>query len=86
MNWRSVCLVAGIASLVGGLVTFSYAGPELSWLGWTLTLFGAAASVLGLVPDQLITIFKIPGTAAEDLHHARSSSPSTASATTSRCR
>ena len=60
MNWRSVCLVAGIASLVGGLATFSYAGPELTWLGWTLTLFGAAASILGLVPEQLITVFKIP--------------------------
>ncbi|VTR99559.1 preprotein translocase subunit : Protein translocase subunit SecY OS=Planctomyces maris DSM 8797 GN=secY PE=3 SV=1: SecY [Gemmata massiliana] len=58
MNWRSICLAAGIASLVGGLVTFSYGGE--SWLGWTLTIFGAAASILGFVPDQLLTIFKIP--------------------------
>ena len=47
-----------IASVIGGLASFTYGGP--SWLGWTLLMFGAAASVLGLVPDQLITIFKIP--------------------------
>jgi preprotein translocase subunit SecY len=58
MNWRSICLAAGVLSLIGGLISFSYGGP--SWAGWTLTLFGAAATVLGLVPDQLLTIFKIP--------------------------
>jgi preprotein translocase subunit SecY len=58
MNWRSICLAAGVLSLIGGLASFSYGGP--SWAGWTLALFGAAAAVLGLVPDQLLTIFKIP--------------------------
>ena len=58
MNWRSICLAAGVLSLIGGLVSFSYGGP--SWAGWTLTIFGAAATILGLVPDQLLTIFKIP--------------------------
>jgi preprotein translocase subunit SecY len=58
MKWRSLCLAAGIASLIGGVVSFSYGGP--SWASWTLTIFGAAAAVLGLVPEQLITIFKIP--------------------------
>lgn len=60
MNWRSISLVAGIATLIGGLATFSYGGPTLSWLGWTLILFGAAAGILGLVPEQLLTVFKIP--------------------------
>jgi preprotein translocase subunit SecY len=58
MNWRAICLAAGVASLIGGLASFTYGGP--SWLGWTGVLFGAAASILGLVPDQLLTIFKIP--------------------------
>jgi len=58
MNWRSISLTAGILSLIGGLASFSYGGP--SWAGWTFTLFGAAAAVLGLVPDQLLTVGKIP--------------------------
>jgi len=58
MNWRSICLAGGVLSLVGGLASFSYGGP--SWAGWTFTLLGAAAAILGLVPDQLLTIFKIP--------------------------
>src|SRR5262245_14647493 len=58
MNWRSLSLATGVASLIGGLASFTYGGP--SWLGWTLLMFGAAAAVLGLVPDQLITVFKIP--------------------------
>ena len=58
MNWRSISLAAGVASVIGGLASFTYGGP--SWLGWTLLMFGAAASILGLVPDQLITVFKIP--------------------------
>jgi preprotein translocase subunit SecY len=58
MNWRSISLAAGVAALIGGLASYTYGGP--SWLGWTLLLFGAAAAVLGLVPDQLITVFRIP--------------------------
>ena len=58
MNWRSICLAGGVLSLIGGLASFSYGGP--SWVGWTFTLLGAAAAILGLVPDQLLTIFKIP--------------------------
>lgn len=58
MNWRTLSLSTGILCLIGGVVAFTY-GAE-SWLGWTLILFGAASSILGLVPDQLITIFKIP--------------------------
>src|SRR5947199_4503901 len=58
MNWRSISLAAGVASLIGGLASFTYGGP--SWAGWTLLMFGAAAAIVGLVPDQLLTIFKIP--------------------------
>ena len=58
MNWRSLCLAVGVASLLGGLASFSYGGP--SWAGWPLTIFGAAATILGLVPEQLLTVFKIP--------------------------
>jgi preprotein translocase subunit SecY len=66
MNWRSICLATGIASLIGGLALFSYGVPDEtpSWLAsgapWTLTIFGAAATILGMVPDQLLTVFKIP--------------------------
>jgi preprotein translocase subunit SecY len=58
MNWRSFSLAAGIICLVGGGASFTYGGPP--WTQWPLLLFGAAATVLGLVPDQLLTIFKIP--------------------------
>src|SRR5262245_21798397 len=63
MKWRPLCLATGILSLIAGLASFSYGGATwlgASWLAWTLTIFGAAATVLGLVPDQFITIFKIP--------------------------
>jgi preprotein translocase subunit SecY len=58
MNWRSLSLAAGILCLVGGGASFTYGGPQ--WTQWPLLLFGAAATVLGLVPDQLLTVFKIP--------------------------
>src|SRR5688572_5288351 len=58
MNWRAISLAAGIACLIGGIASFTYGGP--SWAGWTFTMFGAAATILGLVPDQLLTVAKIP--------------------------
>jgi preprotein translocase subunit SecY len=58
MNWRPLSLVFGIGSLVGALVSAYYGGP--STLTWTLGLFGAAATVVGMVPEQLFVIFKIP--------------------------
>jgi preprotein translocase subunit SecY len=58
MNWRAISLVAGILGLVGGFASFSYGGP--SWAGWTLVIFGAAFAIVGLVPDQLLTVGKIP--------------------------
>jgi preprotein translocase subunit SecY len=58
MNWRAISLAVGILALIGGFASFSYGGP--SWAGWTLTIFGAAFAILGLVPDQLLTIGKIP--------------------------
>lgn len=58
MNWRSISLLAGILSLIGGIATFTYGGP--SWVAWTLSLFGIATSILGIAPEQLFVIFKIP--------------------------
>src|SRR5438034_10994761 len=58
MNWRSTSLFAGVLTLIGGIAAFSYGLP--TWLGWTLTLFGAAATILGIAPEQLFLIFGIP--------------------------
>jgi preprotein translocase subunit SecY len=62
MNWRSVSLVAGLLSLVGAGALFYLGAPPWAgtWLGWTLVLFGVAATVLGLAPEQLFLIFRIP--------------------------
>jgi preprotein translocase subunit SecY len=58
MNWRSLSLLAGIGSLVGAVANISYGGP--STLSWTLGMFGAGAAVVGMAPEQLFVIFKIP--------------------------
>jgi preprotein translocase subunit SecY len=58
MNWRSASLLAGVGSLVGTVAILWYGGP--STLAWTLGIFGAAATVLGIAPEQLFVIFKIP--------------------------
>jgi preprotein translocase subunit SecY len=58
MNWRSISLLAGISSLIGGIATFTYGGP--TWVAWTLSLFGIASAIIGIAPEQLFVIFKIP--------------------------
>jgi preprotein translocase subunit SecY len=58
MTWRSSSLFLGILSLIAGIAIFSYGGP--TWAGWTCTLFGAAAAIVGIAPEQLFIIFKIP--------------------------
>ncbi len=58
MSWRSLSLVLGVLSLISGIAFFAYGGP--SWAGWTLVLFGAAASIVGAAPEQLFLIFRIP--------------------------
>lgn len=58
MPWRSASLFAGVLSIIGGIAAFTYGGP--SWAGWTLLLFGAASTVLGVAPEQLFLIFRIP--------------------------
>jgi preprotein translocase subunit SecY len=58
MNWRSISLLAGISSLIGGIATFTYGGP--SWVAWTFSLFGIATAIVGIAPEQLFVIFKIP--------------------------
>jgi preprotein translocase subunit SecY len=58
MNWRSASLLAGIGCLVGAVATITYGGP--STLSWTLGIVGAAAAIVGIAPEQLFVIFKIP--------------------------
>jgi preprotein translocase subunit SecY len=58
MNWRSLSLAAGVAGLIGAAVSFTYDGP--GWVAWACGIAGAAAAILGLVPDQLLIVFKIP--------------------------
>jgi preprotein translocase subunit SecY len=58
MSWRSVSLFAGVLALIGGIGLFSSA--QASWAGWTLVLFGACATILGIAPEQLFLIFRIP--------------------------
>ncbi len=58
MNWRSLSLLTGILSLIGGIATFTYGGP--SWVAWTLSLLGIATAIVGIAPEQLFVIFKIP--------------------------
>jgi preprotein translocase subunit SecY len=58
MTWRTASLFAGIASLIGAVASVTYGGP--SWLTWTLGMFGAASTVVGIAPEQLFIIFKIP--------------------------
>src|SRR5262245_50717775 len=58
MTWRSASLFAGVASLIGAVASITYGGPTS--LTWTLGMFGAAATVVGIAPEQLFIIFKIP--------------------------
>ena len=58
MNWRSASLFLGVLGLIGGIATFHYGGPN--WVAWTLGMFGAAATIVGIAPEQLFIIFRIP--------------------------
>ncbi len=58
MSWRSACLFFGILGLMAGVGIFAYGGP--SWAGWTLGLFGISGTILGIAPEQLFIIFRIP--------------------------
>src|SRR3984957_8470650 len=58
MNWRSLSLLTGILSLIGGVATLTFGGP--SWVAWTLSLLGIATAIVGIAPEQLFVIFKIP--------------------------
>ncbi|MBA4063132.1 MAG: preprotein translocase subunit SecY [Isosphaera sp.] len=60
MTWRSASLFLGVLSLVGGLAVFSQAPGTWSWAGWTLVIAGAVAFVVGIAPEQLFLIFRIP--------------------------
>jgi preprotein translocase subunit SecY len=58
MNWRSVCIIFGTACAIGGAAWLAL-GMNAS-VGWILVVLGALELVVGLAPEQLITIFKIP--------------------------
>ena len=58
MSWRSLSLFVGVLSLIGGIALFSYGGA--TWLGWTLTLVGGTLAIIGIAPEQLFLIFRIP--------------------------
>jgi preprotein translocase subunit SecY len=58
MNWRSASLLAGVGCLVGAVASIYYGGP--STLSWTLGIVGTAAAIVGIAPEQLFVIFKIP--------------------------
>jgi preprotein translocase subunit SecY len=58
MSWRSTALFAGVLSMIAGIAIFSYGG--ITWVAWTCTLVGALATVIGIAPEQLFIIFRIP--------------------------
>src|SRR5438445_8426141 len=58
MNWRSVCIVFGTVCAAGGAV-WLLLGLSAT-VGWVLAVLGALELLVGLAPEQMITIFKIP--------------------------
>jgi preprotein translocase subunit SecY len=60
MNWRSISLFTGICSLIGGIALLTYGGQDWTWAAWTLALLGLSTCILGIAPEQLFVIFKIP--------------------------
>lgn len=58
MNWRAIALLSGILALTGAVFSAVWGGPTN--LTWTLSLFGGAAVVVGVAPEQLFLIFRIP--------------------------
>src|SRR3954468_4921702 len=58
MNWRRILLGLGGLLMIGG-IGLLFAGTDATF-GWVVLLSGVVGVILGLAPDQLITIFKIP--------------------------
>jgi preprotein translocase subunit SecY len=58
MNWRALALLSGIVALVGAVFSAAWGGPGN--ITWTLSLLGGAAAVVGVAPEQLFLIFRIP--------------------------
>ncbi len=58
MNWRRGLLGLGGLAIVAGIALL-FAGTNPTF-GWVVVLGGVIGVVLGLAPDQLLTIFKIP--------------------------
>src|SRR5262245_55029169 len=58
MNWRRLSLVLGIAAILAGIGLIF--GGYGSTVGGGVLLAGILATIVGSVPDTLITIFRIP--------------------------
>ena len=58
MNWRQLLLFGGGLAILAG-IGLLFAGTN-SQFGWSILVAGAVGVVLGLAPDQLLTIFRIP--------------------------
>jgi len=58
MNWRRILLGLGGLLIIGG-IGLLFAGTNATF-GWVVLLSGVVGVVLGLAPDQLLTIFRIP--------------------------
>ncbi|CAN5472132.1 preprotein translocase subunit SecY [soil metagenome] len=58
-NWRRLALVLGIVLIVAGIALI-FGNFASSTVGGTTLLMGVVAAIVGLAPEQLFTIFKIP--------------------------
>jgi preprotein translocase subunit SecY len=58
MNWRRLSLGLGTLAIVAGIVLLF--GGISADAGWAVLLVGVIGAVVGLAPDQLFMIFRIP--------------------------
>ena len=58
MNWRRGLLTAGGLGIIAGIALL-FTDIDRT-IGWGVALAGIAALIVGVAPEQLLTIFKIP--------------------------
>ncbi len=58
MNLRAAAIIFGIVAVIGAVLSAAYGGG--SSLTWSLSLIGGSAIVLGVAPEQMFLIFRIP--------------------------